>query len=168
MKNFILALILITSSTAFATPPLMCARFTGTGTKVRDGHPSIDPDDWEIHYSKINSKDVLYKGSFSTKCIQPGRKYDNDYIVHLKGYGLGLSIGTGNAVTISCPLVKRKRLTEDYFYGVDVHAEAGVGGHVGVFFNKRLGTCFLIGLDLGGIGAAIKGARLSIEENNGW
>lgn len=170
MKKIILMTCLFSSSVAMAMPPLMCSRFTGTGVRERNGSSSLDSDDWDLHYKKINSKDIGFKGDFSTKCVIPGNYNgsNDNYIVYVRGFGLGASIGAGNAVMLNCPLVKRSRITRDYFYGIDVHASVGIGGHVGVFANKRLGICFLTGLDLGGIGAAIKGVRVAVEENYRW
>lgn len=82
---------------------------------------------------------------------------------NIRSIGPGLSF-TASAVAISCttPL---KRLTKSKFYGIKVSASLIAGATVGVFANRRGGTCLLTGLEFG-MGAGIAGTELSFEGRN--
>ena len=124
----------------------------------------FDDADWTYH--------LAVAGTFTTFCSSAnfnlakgaiGKSNGDGYKVTIRGYGPGFEMSAFNAVMIHCPLVRKSKLMDADFYGVDVKAGFVAGGHVGVFASKRLGVCMVTGFDLMDIGASIEGARLHFE-----
>lgn len=91
-------------------------------------------------------------------------KLEDDLNFEIKGYGPGLSFAAGEAMVFNCPTLKRKNITKYAFIGVKAEATAFIlGADVGVFSNKRLGSCLLTGIKLFGVGVGIAGSKLTFH-----
>lgn len=88
------------------------------------------------------------------KAERKGIDFPEELNVYIVGGGLGLRFSLAQAFNISCPLVGKKNFENKKFGGVKVQADVGVGGMVGVFSTKKLGVCFVGGIDLG-LGASV-------------
>lgn len=82
----------------------------------------------------------------------------------IDGIGPGFRVDALENIMFFCPTALRKNLTLNDFYGVKAEASALIGPDVGVFANKRGGTCILIGVASRAIGAGISGARLRFTD----
>ncbi len=126
---------------ANAASPIVCDSITSPEARLFD--PSVP----------------LFSSETSTAFCKNNK--GKHFYVTIDGRGLNWQI-SGGKLAIHCPFVKKSKLSGSY-YGIKVSAAAVVGGTVGIFSNKRLGICYLAGLEIG-LGASVLIDELSITD----
>lgn len=132
---------LITTSVVHAAPSLLCrARWDGAS----DG----------------NNGAFLIGENMEADCSTKINREERSASVYFFGVGPGLRISDERFI-LSCPLVRKSKMN-GAFYGIKVAAVAGIGAHVGVFTNQRLGVCVLTGVDIG-VGAEVTIGKMEVN-----
>lgn len=143
MNKLFFLTILLFASYAQAAPSLFC-----------EGHG-------EHEYGVPSQATLVTDNWMDLNCVN--RKGEH-YIVQLEGYGIGVQIQVNQYFVISCPLVRKSKLTTTTFYGVNVSASLVAGPAASLLSNKNLGVCTMVGVNLG-IGAAVSFDSMKIYKD---
>lgn len=157
MKNLIILMTL-----------LIFTNMTNAALVYCETDPAEDPRDQDMHLlyaEKVEGN--CYVKDLDARGDNFGKTKD-DLHFKITGFGPGLKYIMLEPFLLICPTALAKNLTKHAFYGVKATASAVViGADVGVFANKKGGTCVLAGLPLGG-GAGVSGAKLTFKERTEW
>jgi hypothetical protein len=136
MKSFIIALTILTSTSALAGLNLTCKQ---------DGQGAT----------------LIAYGGHSEYCTD---KENNLFLVEFEGFGAGVEITGDSLVKINCPFVSKKRIisgTELNVFGPRITAGLIGGVNIGAGLNSRAAFCTVAGLNLS-IGASALAGKFTI------
>jgi len=157
---FLIAILPFTASQAYAARPILCDLDDG-GMHIHASKTQVFMDEHvdDLAYGLSNAR---FRCHFIHK---KGESREDSYLPGvISFFGGGPDVHIANSrIMINCPLVRKSKLVAGAnFYGVRATADAGVGVDVGVFSNKRLGLCFVTGVDIG-VGAGVSFLQMSID-----
>jgi len=107
---------------------------------------------------------LIIGGDDSWLDLKCSNKKGEQFTVQIAGFGIGYQRQFSQYYVISCPLVRKSKLTTTTFYGVNASASVVAGAGVSLLSNENAGVCVMTGFNLG-IGAAVSFDQMNIYKD---
>jgi hypothetical protein len=118
----------------------------------------------QVAINQTGEGDVMTGLKSSTILSCKGKK-QKDYTLVIKGYGLGVKLGLGSVLAITCPTVSERRLNrvgKVSLGSVKATASVFLGADAVVAVNHRGGTCMMVGFNFNSYSAGVSIGKMTI------